>query len=83
MAEPKTKPTQVSVRDFIANVSNETRRKDAEVLLKLFKKVTGAKPRMWGPTIVGFGSIAYLRDRSCRYDAGCRLFSPIGQPRHL
>lgn len=59
MAEPKTKPTQVSVRDFIANVSNETRRKDAQVLLKLFKKVTGAKPRMWGPTIVGFGSIAY------------------------
>ncbi len=54
-AKLKTKPTKVSVRDFIAAVPNETRRMDAEVLLKLYEKVTGWKAQMWGPTIVGFG----------------------------
>jgi len=62
MAEPKTKPTKVGVKDFIAKVPNETRRKDAEVLLKLFEKVTGWKPKMWGPTIVGYGSYEYTYD---------------------
>src|SRR5690606_4911534 len=59
MAEPVTRATQASVKDFIAAVPNETRRKDAEALLRLFGKVTGAKAKMWGPTIIGFGSIAY------------------------
>ena len=59
MAEPKTRATQASVKDFIAAVPNETRRKDAEALLRMFGKVTGAKAKMWGPTIIGFGSIAY------------------------
>jgi len=62
MAEPKTKATKVSVKDFIAKVPNETRRKDAQVLLKLFEKVTGWKAKMWGPTIVGFGTYTYTYD---------------------
>jgi hypothetical protein len=62
MAEIKTKATKVSVKDFIANVPNETRRADAQALLKLFEKVTGWKAQMWGPTIVGFGSYAYTYD---------------------
>jgi hypothetical protein len=60
--EPKTKTTKVSVKDFIAKVPNETRRKDAQTLLKLFEKVTGWKPQMWGPTIVGYGSYTYTYD---------------------
>jgi hypothetical protein len=52
----KTKVTAVSVNDFIAAVENETRRSDATTLLKLFGKVTGWKPKMWGPTIIGFGA---------------------------
>jgi hypothetical protein len=56
MAETKTKPTKVSVAGFIDAVENDTRRKDAKTLLKLFSKVTGWKARMWGPTIVGFGA---------------------------
>jgi hypothetical protein len=61
MAKRKTKtaPTKVSVTAFIAAVENDTRRADAKVLLKLLKDVTGWKPKMWGPTIVGFGAYHY------------------------
>ncbi len=62
MAETKTKSTQVGVRDFIAAVENDTRREDAKALLKLFTRVTGWKPKMWGPTIVGFGAYHYTYD---------------------
>src|SRR5262245_29488571 len=62
MAGQKTKPTAVSVKDFIANLDNETRRKDAETLLKLFEKATGWKAQMWGPTIIGFGRYDYTYD---------------------
>lgn len=53
--EPKTKATKVSVADFVAAVPDETRRADANALLKLFKEVTGQKPVMWGPSIIGYG----------------------------
>jgi hypothetical protein len=62
MAELKTKPTTVKPKDFIAAVENETRRQDAQTLLKLFEKVTGWKAKMWGPTIVGFGAYRYTYD---------------------
>ena len=55
----KTAPTKVSVAAFIDSVENETRRGDAKVLLKLFRDVTGWKPKMWGPTIIGFGAYHY------------------------
>jgi hypothetical protein len=58
-AELKTKATKVSVKDFIAAVDGDTRRKDAETLLKLFEKTTGWKAKMWGPTIIGFGKYKY------------------------
>lgn len=56
MAEPKTKPTRESVTKFIDAVENDVRRADAKVVLKMMKDITGEKPVMWGPTIVGFGS---------------------------
>lgn len=58
----KTKPTTVSVTDFISAVENDTRREDAAVLMKLLKAVTGWKPKMWGPTIIGFGAYHYTYD---------------------
>jgi hypothetical protein len=64
MAENKTKPTEVSVTDFIASVKNDTRREDAKVIVKLLKKITGKKPKMWGPTIIGFDQYHY------RYESG-------------
>lgn len=59
MAEPKTKPTKASVSAFIAAVPNETRRADAKALLKLMAEISGEKPIMWGPTIIGFGAHDY------------------------
>ena len=56
MAEPKTKPTDVPVADFIAAVDNPRRRADAEVMQALLTEVSGAAPVMWGPSIVGYGS---------------------------
>lgn len=58
----KTKPTTVSVTDFISAVENDTRREDAVVLMRLLKAVTGWKPKMWGPTIIGFGAYHYTYD---------------------
>lgn len=62
MAKTKTKPTKVSVGEFIAAVKNDARREDAKTLLKLFEKATGWKAKMWGPTIVGFGAYHYTYD---------------------
>jgi hypothetical protein len=55
----KTKVTAVSVTDFINAIENDTRRADAKALVKIFKEVTGWTPRMWGPTIIGFGAYHY------------------------
>jgi hypothetical protein len=59
VAENKTKPTSASVDDFIARIDNVRRRADARTALKLYKDVTGLPPVMWGPSIIGFGSIHY------------------------
>ena len=56
MAEPKTKPTDLPVADFIAAVDHPRRRADAEVVRTLFAEVTGEAPVMWGASIVGYGS---------------------------
>ena len=57
--ETKTKPTAVSVESHIAAIVNEEQRNDARTLVALMRRVTGQEPRMWGPTIVGFGSYHY------------------------
>ena len=56
MAEPKTKPTDLPVADFIAAVDHPRQRADAEVVRTLFAEVTGEAPVMWGASIVGYGS---------------------------
>ena len=56
MAEPKTKKTQASVAAFIAAVENDTRRKDAKVVDAMYRQITGKKPAMWGPTMIGYGA---------------------------
>jgi len=59
MAELKTRPGDESVDAFLAGVGDETKRKDCLTLVKIMKKATRAKPKMWGGTIVGFGSYHY------------------------
>jgi hypothetical protein len=55
MAEPKTQRTKVSVAQFIAAVEDDTRRTDAKAVDKIMREISGEKPAMWGPTIIGYG----------------------------
>lgn len=64
MAELKTKQTRESVSSFISSVQDEERRNDAKKLLKIFKEATGLSAKMWGTSIVGFGSYHYKSERS-------------------
>ena len=74
--EIKTKATEVEVADFIAAVPDARRREEAEVIDAIHRRVTGLEPKMWGPSIIGYGSYDYT------YDSGhsgtmCRAgFSP-------
>lgn len=56
MAELKTKPTGQSVADFLKKIPDAQRREDCFAIAKLMEEITGSKPTMWGPSIVGFGS---------------------------
>lgn len=58
MAEPKTKPTDVPVDEFLATVDGR-RRQEADVVRDLMTSVTGVEPVMWGPSIVGYGEMEY------------------------
>ncbi|MGK6351431.1 DUF1801 domain-containing protein [Parapedobacter sp. DT-150] len=65
MAELKTKRTEADVHTFINNFADtEQKRKDSFELLALMQDFTGYEPRMWGPSIIGFGSYHYKSDRS-------------------
>ena len=59
MAEIKTKPTRASVSGYYAAIADDVRRQDCRALAKLLGKITKAKPKMWGPSIVGFGKYHY------------------------
>ena len=59
MAKNKTKPTGASVEDYIASRANEQQRTDCQELMALLKKLTRQPPKMWGPSIVGYGSYRY------------------------
>jgi hypothetical protein len=76
MAENKTKPTSVSVTDYIDALPQESQRADSKTLLKLMQKVTGEKPKMWGPSIIGFGSIHYRYETGREGDMPLAAFSP-------
>jgi hypothetical protein len=54
-AELKTKITKASVAAFIGAVENDARRKDAKTIDRMFREITGEKPAMWGPSIIGYG----------------------------
>jgi hypothetical protein len=80
MAEPKTKATDASAEDFLSSIENETRRKDGFELLKMYKRATGLQPKMWGPSIVGFGVYHYKSERSSQEgDWPLAAFSPRKQ----
>lgn len=59
MTSGKTKATGASVDDYLASRADGAQLKDGHRLVSLLKKITGKPPKMWGPSIVGFGSYRY------------------------
>ncbi|MDQ8013142.1 MAG: DUF1801 domain-containing protein [Flavobacterium nitrogenifigens] len=76
MAKNKTTETQNSVTDCINAVENEVKRNDAFELLKIIEEITGFEPKMWGPSIIGFGSYHYKYESGHEGDAPLAGFSP-------
>lgn len=67
MAEVKTKVNDESVEDFINSVENERKKQDGFTLLKIFNRITGEKPKLWGNTtssFIGYGRYHYKSDKS-------------------
>ena len=75
----KTKPTKVSVERHIAAIKNEEQRNDAQRLVALMRKVTKQEPRMWGPSIVGFGSYHYKYASGHEGDSALAGFAARGR----
>ena len=76
MADNKTKPTQLSVTKFIGAITDPSRRADAEALVELMEKTAKEKPKMWGPSIIGFGSYHYTYESGREGDMPVVGFSP-------
>jgi len=76
MAELKTKATKVSVKDFLKSVTDTQKRKDSLVLIEMMSKITKEKPKMWGPSIIGFGSYHYKYESGHEGDMCIVGFSP-------
>ncbi|GEO11079.1 DUF1801 domain-containing protein [Segetibacter aerophilus] len=77
MAKNKTTETEVSVVDFINSyVDNEQKKADSFRLIELMQEWSGFEPRMWGPTIIGFGSYHYKYTSGHEGDAPLLGFSP-------
>lgn len=79
MSVPKTKPTAVSAESHIAAIANEEQRNDALRLVALMRKVTRQEPRMWGPSIVGFGSYHYKYASGHEGDSALTAFAARGR----
>jgi hypothetical protein len=79
MAENKTQQTRASVDAFLKGVKDKARAAESRVVLKLMQKVTGESPKMWGPSIVGFGTYHYKYDSGREGDFLRIGFSPRAQ----
>ena len=76
MPENKTKPTNVSVSAYIEGLTDATRRSEARELVEVMQRASGEKPKLWGPSIVGFGSYHYKYDSGREGDMPLISFSP-------
>ena len=76
MTKNKTTQNASPVEDFINSVDNEQKRKDSWDMIALMKKITGSEPRMWGSSLVGFGSYHYKYESGREGDFFITGFSP-------
>ena len=79
MAENKTKPTKASVTGFMNSIEDPQKRSDARKVAAMMRKATGKRARMWGPSIVGFGTYHYKYDSGREGDFMITGFSPRKQ----
>ncbi len=79
MAEMKTKQTEASVEDFLNLIENDQKREDCFEIVKMMKQVTKKEPKMWGPSIIGFGSYHYKYESGREGDSLQIGFSPRKQ----
>jgi hypothetical protein len=75
-SENKTKATNVSVAAFIDALPDPAKRADAKALVKLMQRLTGEKAKLWGPSIIGFGSYHYVYESGRQGDMPLVSFSP-------
>ena len=79
MSKLKTKPTAVSVESHLAAIANEEQRHDAKNLIALMRRVVEQEPRMWGPSMVGFGSYHYKYASGHEGDSALAAFAVRGR----
>ena len=76
MAKNKTQETELSVNGYILKIEDETKRSDAFNLLDILEKVSGFNAKLWGPSIIGFGSYHYKYESGHEGDSPILAFSP-------
>lgn len=76
MSANKTIPTLVPVSSFLGSLEDKGKEADSRVLVEMMQKVTGEEPRMWGPSIVGFGKYHYIYESGREGDMMLCGFSP-------
>ncbi|MDG4950980.1 DUF1801 domain-containing protein [Weeksellaceae bacterium KMM 9724] len=77
MTQNKTQPTEVNVIDFIHSFANTDQKiKDSLELIEIIKEVSGIEPKMWGPSIIGFGEYHYKYASGHEGNAPLLGFSP-------
>lgn len=76
MAELKTQVTKASVDKFLQGIRDEKKREDCYRILKIMKRATKAEPKMWGPSVVGFGDYHYVYESGREGDWFITGFSP-------
>jgi hypothetical protein len=79
MPEIKTKETNESVEDFLNGIADEQKRKDSFAIIELMRQATQAEPKMWGPSIIGFGDHRYKYENGRENDWFQTGFSPRKQ----
>jgi len=79
MAETKTKPTRASVDAYLASRASTEQLVDCKAIMAMCKRVTKQQPKMWGPSIVGYGSYNYTYESGRSGDACLAGFAVRGK----
>jgi hypothetical protein len=79
MAENKTKPTGASIEDYLASRASDEQRADCKTLMAIMKRVTRQNPKMWGPSIVGFGRYTYTYESGRTGESALAAFAIRGR----